>query len=131
MFHYIFPCSCRVCLHIGQVFAIFSAWAKNTDPTLDGKLEDDLSAELEKIDAFLGKSSGPFLCGDQWSVADCILVPRLFHITTVARHYKNYSKWESMPSLCQYMDATFKSDIFEATSYPQEYVLAGWAKYFQ
>ena len=115
----------------GQVFSVFSAWVKNSDPKLDKELEDNLSAELQKIDDFLGKGAGTFLCGDQWSVADCVLVPRLFHISVVARHYKKYSKWETMANLSRYMDAAFKSDVFLATDYPPDYVLAGWAKYFQ
>ena len=123
--------SCVALFFAGQVFATFSAWAKNSDPNLDKELEDKLTAELEKIDAFLGNGLGPFLCGEQWSVADCVLVPRLFHITEVARHYKNYSKWESMSNLSRYMQTAFQSDVFQATSYPAEYVLAGWAKYFQ
>lgn len=90
-----------------------------------------MTAELKKIDDFLGKNPGAFLCGDQWAVSDCVLVPRLFHITTVARHYKNYSKWEELPKLSHYMDVAFKTDEFKATGYPPEYVLAGWAKYFQ
>ena len=113
------------------MFSVFSAWVKNSDPTLDKELEDKVSAQLEKVDAFLGKNLGTFLCGDQWSMADCILVPYLFHISVVAQHYKNYSKWESMANLSRYMDTVFKSDVFKATSCPPEYVVAGWAKYFQ
>lgn len=116
----------------GQVFNVFSAWAKNKDPALDAELQAKLTAELEKIDKFLEKSPGTYLCGDSWAIADCVLVPRLYHILTVARHYKNYNPdFESMPHLKKYIDTAFSSEVFKATDYPPEYILKGWAKYFE
>ena len=115
----------------GQIFSVFSEYAKNQDKTKDAELEAKFTAELERVDQFLGKTPGAFLCGDSWSIADCVLVPRLYHITVVARHYKNYNKYENMQNLVKYMDTAFATDVFKATDYPPEYILQGWAKYFQ
>ncbi len=114
-----------------RIFGVFSEYAKNQDRDKDAELEAKLTAELQKIDDFLGKSPGPFLCGDSWAIADCALVPRLYHLTVVGRHYKGYSKYEGMQSLVKYMDHTFSTDVFKATDYPPEYILQGWAKYFK
>ena len=114
-----------------NVFSTFSAWVKNDDASKDSELEANTTAELQKLDQFLGKSPGAYLCGDSWAIADCVLVPRLYHLTTVARHYKKYTKYESMPNLMKYMDTAFSSDVFKATDYPREWILPGWAKFFQ
>lgn len=115
----------------GQIFGVFSEYAKNQDASKEAELEAKFTAELQKIEDFLGKSPGAFLCGDSWSIADCVLVPRLYHITVVARHYKRYSKYEEMTNLVKYMDNAFSTDVFKATDYPPEFILHGWAKYFQ
>ena len=115
----------------GHVFSTFSEWAKNTDTGKDAELESKLTSELEKLDKFLEKSPGAYLCGDAWAIADCVLVPRLYHLTTVARHYKKYTKFEGMPHLMRYMETAFSSEVFKATDYPREWILVGWAKYFK
>lgn len=115
----------------GTVFSAFSEWAKNSDTSKDAELESKFTSELEKVDKFLEKSPGAYLCDDTWSIADCVLVPRLYHLTTVARHYKKYTKFEGMPHLMRYMETAFSSEVFKATDYPREWILVGWAKYFQ
>ena len=93
------------------------------------ELEDEVSTELKKWTISWARTQH-CLCEEQWAVANCILVPYLLHITRVCRHYKNYSKWKSMPNLSCYIDMAFKSELFKATSCRLEYVAAGWAKYF-
>ena len=112
---------------------VFSSWAKSRDASVseEAKLRDSFTAELEKIDAFLASGGHTFLCGDTWSIADCILVPRLYHITEVARHFKGYTRFEEMPALQRYMKKAFGSDVFKATDYPPEFIHQGWSKYFQ
>ena len=115
----------------GNVFNIFSAWAKNQDKNKDAELEANFTAELKNIDEFLAQSKGPLLCGEAWSVADCALVPRLYHIRTVAHYYKNYTRFNDFDNLKKYMEYTFATPEFKATDYPTEWVVAGWAKFFQ
>ena len=110
---------------------MFSAWAKNQDATKEAELEASFTAALEKIDKFLEKSPGRLLCGDGWAIADCVFVPRLYHMVTVSRHFKKYTKFEDLPHILKYMDDTFTTDVFKVTDYPPEYILQGWAKYFK
>ncbi len=114
----------------GNIFNLFSAYAKkNKEPTAT-EAEEEFTADLQKIDDFLAKSPGPLLCGPNWSVADCNLAPRLYHITTVADHFLHYTKYKSMKHLVKYMDYVFNTEEFKATDYPKEWILKGWAKYF-
>lgn len=115
----------------GNIFNLFSAWAKHFQESGAGDAKATFTAELHKIDDFLGKGKGPFLCGAGWSVADCSLVPRLYHISTVAKHFMNYEGLQEMANLKKYMEYTFSTKEFKDTDYPREWILTGWAKYFQ
>ena len=114
----------------GNVFNIFAAWAKANKSHTAGEAEEKFTAELQKIDDFLGLSQGPLLCGSSWSMADCSLVPRLYHISTVAEHYFNYNKHKSMKNLMKYIEYTFSTPEFKDTDYQKEWILSGWKKYF-
>lgn len=115
----------------GNVYKVFSAWAKNSNASKNAELEAKFTAELKKIDDFLSKSKHAFLCRDSWSIADCVLMPRLYHLTTVARHYKKYTEFEKMSSLWGYMVRAYATREWKETDYPPEYILADWAKYFK
>lgn len=115
----------------GSIFNVFSAWAKHCKEPGAQEAEDKFTAELQKIDEFMGSKDGPLLCGKNWSVADCTLVPRLYHITTVAEHYLNYNKHKSMKNLQAYINYAFSTPEFKATDYKPEWILEGWAKYFE
>ena len=115
----------------GNIFNVFSAWAKNSKDPGAAEKEAKFTAELKRIDQFLTKFPGPLLCGTVWSRADCALVPRLYHMTTVARHFLNYDKFQEMEELKRYIDYTFASEPVKATDYKPEWILTGWGKYFQ
>lgn len=114
----------------GNIFSLFSAYGKHFKEPSATEAEVNFTAELHKIDSYLGTGQGPFLCGASWSVADCSLVPRLYHISTVAEHFMNYNKHKDMPNLVKYMQYAFSTEEFKATDYPREWILTGWAKYF-
>ena len=115
----------------GNIFNLFSAYAKHFKEPEAAEAEAKFTAEMWKIDAFLGKSEGPLLCGAGWSVADCALAPRLYHISTVLEHYMSYSKHKEMANVTKYMQHVFSTPEFKATDYPKEFINTGWAKYFK
>lgn len=65
-----------------NVFNEFSKYAKNFKNAAANKeeLEQAFTQELRKIDSFISQGPGPLLCGATWSVPDCYLLPRLYHI---------------------------------------------------
>lgn len=91
--------------------------------------KDKFTEELYKIDSYISKTSTSFLCSDQWSIADCVLVPRLYHIFVVATNKMDYHEFDKMSNLKRYMEHAFSSEAFKATDYPIEYILHSWAKY--
>lgn len=114
-----------------NIFNEFSKYAKHFKGAANKEeLEKAFTEELKKIDALLAKGPGPLLCGAAWSVPDCYLLPRLYHIRAVAQHYMKYTAFSDMPALLRYMEHGFSSAEFKDTSYPEDYILQGWAKYF-
>ncbi|XP_064397323.1 uncharacterized protein LOC135344129 [Halichondria panicea] len=113
----------------GDIFNKFSAWAKHFKDPNAQEAKDAFVAEMKKVDDFVSKS-GPLLCGSPWSVADCALVPRLYHMQTVADHFMGY-KIDQFNNVKRYMDYSFATEEFKQTDYPREWILTGWAKYFK
>ena len=113
----------------GSIFTLFSNWVKIKDESTEKDRREKFTEGLRKMDTFLSKTTSAFLCSDQWSIADCVLVPRLYHIFVVATNKMDYHEFDKMPNLKGYMEHAFSSDIFKATDYPIEYILHGWAKY--
>merc|ERR1711907_420928 len=89
----------------------------------------EFEEELQTIESYLASAShdGPFLEGSAPTAADCALIPKLYHAVSVLGHFCDFQISESMPQLRQYTEHAFKSGLFEATSYPPELVIAGWA----
>lgn len=116
-----------------NVFNEFGKYAKNFKNTAANKeeLEQAFTQELRKVDSFISQGPGPLLCGATWSVPDCYLLPRLYHIRAVASHYISYTAFTDMPALSRYMEHGFSTAEFKDTSYPEAYILHGWAKYFE
>lgn len=108
---------------------MFAAWIKNQDSSKDDELRDAFTAELVKINEYLGKHSWSLLCSDQWSLADCALVPRLYHIQIVTEDFKGYNPFKDYYNLQKYAEFTFNTEVFKATDYPREYVIHGWEKH--
>ncbi|CAL8393703.1 unnamed protein product [Gadus morhua 'NCC'] len=86
-----------------DIFAKFSAFIKNTKPDANAALEKGLTKALKKLDDYLSSplseeidadsmeeekaSSRSFLDGDELTLADCNLLPKLHIVTVVAKKY--------------------------------------------
>lgn len=121
-----------------SVDGIFPAIAKYMKHTPDGD-EDDLQlkanleevlSEVEKQLARDGKT-GDFLVGDgeQITLLDCSLAPKLYHMVTGVKEFKNGAiDFENQfPLLKKYMDILFDRDSFKDSIYPEETIAWGWS----
>jgi len=119
------------------VEGIFPAIAKYLKHTPDGD-EDDLELKmvldekLKTLEDHLGSKgrTGPYLVGngESFSLLDCSLAPKLFHMQTGLEGFKNQSidVAQQYPNVQAYMNAVFARPSFEKTLYPKETVLWGW-----
>eukprot|EP00557_Chaetoceros_sp_GSL56_P003786 CAMPEP_0176497600 /NCGR_PEP_ID=MMETSP0200_2-20121128/11814_1 /TAXON_ID=947934 /ORGANISM="Chaetoceros sp., Strain GSL56" /LENGTH=244 /DNA_ID=CAMNT_0017895631 /DNA_START=251 /DNA_END=985 /DNA_ORIENTATION=+ len=116
----------------------FPAVARYLKHTPDGderdvELRGDLEDALTKIEQQLDRDgrTGDYLVGDgeQFTLLDCSLAPKLYHLTTGLRAFKNdaIDVKTIFPLLAKYMEAIFNRESFKETLYPEETIVWGWS----
>jgi glutathione S-transferase len=124
------------------VTGLFPAIAKYLKHTPDGDAEDvellsKLVEKLTHLDTFLvnkknqqkdGSSSSLFMVGDQVTLQDCSLAPKLYHLQSGVEAFKGQAinLPVQYPAVQVYMDGFFARDSFKNTAYPKETVAWGW-----
>ena len=107
------------------LFPAFAKYVKNVDDdAADVELKKGLTLALCNLDAYLSKS-GKYLAGSELSIADCFLLPKLYHMREVAGHFKGYEVPEQFEALEQYMYAG--SDLMYAVAPTPAMVRWGWS----
>jgi glutathione S-transferase len=116
------------------VDGFFPAVAKYLKHTPDGDEEDDaLKANLEIAvqtleDHLSTIEEGDFLCGDQFTLQDCALAPKLYHMATGVKEFKSGSInfAEQFPVVTKYMEAVMARPSVVESMYPEDVIVWGW-----
>ncbi|XP_034435469.1 chloride intracellular channel protein 5b isoform X6 [Hippoglossus hippoglossus] len=114
-----------------DIFAKFSAYIKNTKLEANAVLEKGLSRALKKLDDYLNSplpdeidadsmeeekgSSRCFLDGNELTLADCNLLPKLHIVKVVAKKYRNYDIPSDMTGVWRYLKNAYSHDEFTNT----------------
>ncbi|KAM7368163.1 hypothetical protein PAMP_014409 [Pampus punctatissimus] len=114
-----------------DIFAKFSAYIKNTKPEANAVLEKGLSRALKKLDDYLNSplpdeidadsveeekgSNRSFLDGNEFTLADCNLLPKLHIVKVVAKKYRNYDIPSDMTGVWRYLKNAYSRDEFTNT----------------
>ncbi|XP_032503505.1 chloride intracellular channel protein 5 isoform X1 [Phocoena sinus] len=115
-----------------DIFSKFSAYIKNTKQQNNAALERGLTKALKKLDDYLSTplpeeidsstcgdddkgSRRKFLDGDELTLADCNLLPKLHVVKTVAKKYRNYDFPAEMTGLWRYLKNAYARDEFTNT----------------
>lgn len=114
-----------------DIFAKFSAYIKNTKPEANAVLEKGLTKALSKLDDYLNTpvtdeidadsmeeekgSNRLFLDGNDLTLADCNLLPKLHIVKVVAKKYRNYEIPPSMTGVWRYLKNAYTRDEFTNT----------------
>nr|XP_008540381.1 PREDICTED: chloride intracellular channel protein 5 isoform X1 [Equus przewalskii] len=115
-----------------DIFSKFSAYIKNTKPQNNAALERGLTKALKKLDDYLNTplpeeidantrgdddkgSRRKFLDGDELTLADCNLLPKLHVVKIVAKKYRNYDFPAEMTGLWRYLKNAYARDEFTNT----------------
>ncbi|XP_037698239.1 chloride intracellular channel protein 5 isoform X1 [Choloepus didactylus] len=114
-----------------DIFSKFSAYIKNTKQQNNAALERGLTKALKKLDDYLnnplpeeidanthgddGRSRRKFLDGDELTLADCNLLPKLHVVKIVAKKYRNYDIPAEMTGLWRYLKNAYARDEFTNT----------------
>ncbi|KAJ8253213.1 hypothetical protein GJAV_G00210350 [Gymnothorax javanicus] len=114
-----------------DVFAKFSAFIKNPRKDANEALEKALLKSLKRLDEFLrtplveeidadspsdpGESTRCFLDGDDLTLADCNLLPKLHIMKVVARRYRGFEIPAEMTGLRRYLNNAYQREEFTNT----------------
>ncbi|KAH0624850.1 hypothetical protein JD844_032704 [Phrynosoma platyrhinos] len=114
-----------------DVFAKFSAFIKNTRKDANENLEKSLLKALRKLNNYLNTplpeeidaysteeltvSRRKFLDGDELTLADCNLLPKLHIIKVVAKKYRNFEFPSEMTGIWRYLNNAYARDEFTNT----------------
>ncbi|XP_051991527.1 chloride intracellular channel protein 1 [Xyrauchen texanus] len=114
-----------------DVFSKFSAYIKNSNPQMNDNLEKGLLKALKKLDDYLSSplpeeidensaddvtsSTRPFLDGQELTLADCNLLPKLHIVKVVCQKFRGFSIPPSLTSLWRYLDAAYAREEFSST----------------
>eukprot|EP00565_Helicotheca_tamesis_P002636 CAMPEP_0185729894 /NCGR_PEP_ID=MMETSP1171-20130828/7734_1 /TAXON_ID=374046 /ORGANISM="Helicotheca tamensis, Strain CCMP826" /LENGTH=238 /DNA_ID=CAMNT_0028398833 /DNA_START=71 /DNA_END=787 /DNA_ORIENTATION=+ len=116
----------------------FPAMAKYMKHTPDGddddeKLKCNLEAVLQRFETYLTRDGrkGPFWVGDGmvWTMLDCSLVPKLYHMKVGLKNFKKdaVDLEKDYPGLASYVAAALDRESVKDTLYPEETVVWGWS----
>ncbi|XP_059777479.1 chloride intracellular channel protein 4 isoform X1 [Balaenoptera ricei] len=111
-----------------DVFAKFSAFIKNTKKDANEIYERNLLKALKKLDNYLNSplpdeidaysteevtvSGRKFLDGDELTLADCNLLPKLHIIKIVAKRYRDFEFPSEMTGIWRYLNNAYARDEF-------------------
>ncbi|XP_014382254.1 chloride intracellular channel protein 1 [Alligator sinensis] len=114
-----------------DVFAKFSAYIKNSNPALNAGLEKGLLKALGALDTYLqtplpdevdetsAEAEGPsrrlFLDGNELTLPDCNLLPKLHVLQVVCRKYRGFSVPGELHGLQRYLAAAATREEFAST----------------
>ncbi|XP_078088148.1 chloride intracellular channel protein 4-like isoform X1 [Mustelus asterias] len=114
-----------------DVFAKFSAYIKNVRKDANESLEKALLKALKKLDDYLNTplpeeidansteedicSNRKYLDGDDLTLADCNLLPKLHIIKIVAMKYRNFEIPEEMTGIWRYLNNAYEREEFVNT----------------
>ncbi|CAI9176188.1 unnamed protein product [Rangifer tarandus platyrhynchus] len=114
-----------------DIFAKFSAYIKNSRPEANEALERGLLKTLQKVDEYLNSplpdeidensmedikfSTCKFLDGNETTLADCNLLPKLHIVKVVAKKYPNFDIPRGMTGTWRYLTNAYSRDEFTKT----------------
>eukprot|EP01084_Bolivina_argentea_P312250 540581_1 len=108
------------------LFPAVAKCIKNTDAQKDPELIESVICELKAVNNLLMKSSGEFMNGQNISLVDCSIAPKLYHTKTTLAHFKNTIIPLELEYLQKYLNTVFAHPAFVSTKYPVDVVVWGW-----
>lgn len=112
-----------------KVFQKFSAWIRNRNIPNDARHQDALLEELIRLNNFLGSSRkipGTFLAGNELSMPDCVLLPKLHHLRVALKFFKDFLIPDNFCNLHNYLQAADMHEVFAKTCCEESEILEGW-----
>jgi chloride intracellular channel protein 2 len=114
----------KVCLNVFSKFSFFIREVASKTTSLE--------AELDKIDAYLRENCDGdkrrFLNGEEMSLLDCSLLPKLQHIRIACESIKRFRIPNKYKHLWRYMQHAYQTDAFQKSCPPDREIIWNWAR---
>ncbi|KAM5330777.1 chloride intracellular channel protein 3 [Glossophaga mutica] len=134
------PCYRESAMAGNDVFHRFSAFIKNPAPAQDDALYQLLLRALTRLDSYLRtplehelvrepqlrESRRRFLDGDQLTLADCGLLPKLYIVDTVCAHFRQAPIPDELRGIRRYLDSALQEKEFKYTCPHSAEILAAY-----
>ncbi|KAM9326304.1 chloride intracellular channel protein 1 [Gastrophryne carolinensis] len=127
-----------------DVFAKFSAYIKNTNPAMNQKLEKNLVTALRLLDSYLitplpdeidensaedeTLSRRKYLDGDELTLADCNLLPKLHIVQVVCEKYRGFKIPPEFSGVHRYLKNAYQREEFASTCPAREEIELAYAE---
>jgi len=106
-----------------DLYIKFNAYLKAVDQTVQAK-ERFLLLELKRIDEFLEQRATTFLSGNEMTLIDCDVMPKLQHIRIAGKAYRDFEIPAEFAFLWRYMGNCYQTKAFkESCPYDQDIIL--------
>ncbi|NXG49789.1 CLIC3 protein, partial [Psilopogon haemacephalus] len=123
-----------------DIFHKFSSFIKNPVPTQDEALQRSLLRALLKLDEYLSAplehelaqdpqlqaSHRRFLDGDQLTLADCNLLPKLNIVQVVCQHYRGFGIPKELQAVWRYLGSASQTKEFKYTCPSSEEIIQAY-----
>lgn len=108
-----------VCLEVFSKFAYYVKQVNNTP--------DQLRQELWRINDYIEKTGTKFLCGDDITNLDTLVLPKLQHIRVAAKALKNMEFPASMKGIWTYLKNAYDAEVFRKSCPSDQEIVNHWA----
>ncbi|XP_046558744.1 LOW QUALITY PROTEIN: chloride intracellular channel protein 1-like [Haliotis rubra] len=108
-----------VCL---DVFSKFNFFIKNVST-----LREPLLKELHQIDSFMKTAGTNFLCGDELTHLDCLMLPKLHHARVASEAFKDFEIPSNMTGLLHLLRSAYSNETFRKTCPSDQEIVHHWS----
>lgn len=106
-----------------DLYIKFNAYLKAVDQSIQAK-ERQLVGELKRINDFLEQNGTTFMSGNEMTLIDCDVMPKLQHIRIGGKAYRNFEIPNEFEALWRYMKNCYETKAFkESCPYDQDIIL--------
>lgn len=104
----------------------------NNDKDKDQELLEKIEKALAVLEDALQSSGGPYLMGEEFTLADIHVLPFFLRLVVTFEHFKGYKLSEEMfPRLLAWFDLCSAKESVKATSKSKERIIEVYEKFFE
>jgi len=114
----------------GQAITALYKLLRNQENDKEDEFREDATKKLkELLNVFSIPFKGPFLLGDELSLADIAFLPFLVRFSATLKHYRSFDIFEVDERFKTWLDAAKSRKAFQETTDDAQYYIEGYSTY--